>query len=242
MPTQTRSLRRSAAGPGAVGMRAAARVRRGSSHAAARAVARAKVAWTRWSAAAVVFFIVRVATLMTLVVAGAASHADAVAAHGPCRCLKPSTGPPGAVVRFDGSAFKVVFNPDRPELPIGPRELWRAHKGAVAPIVVFRRSYTYAPRPRRVRARWSVPTVPPGRYPIAIYDGTEGGAHYTWDFFEVTNEAPRPGRAEADVPVAAERDEVGMTVVAVVAGLSLAIGAAIGGFVGYRQRRRGGFQ
>jgi hypothetical protein len=179
----------------------------------------------------------RLATLLTVVVAAAMALADAAPAHGPCGCLKPSTGSPGTVVPFEGRAFKIVFNPDRAELPIGPPELWGAHEDALAPIVVFRRSYRYAPRPQLVRASWKVPQVPPGRYLIAIYDGSEGGAHYTWDFFEVPDEGPTSARKPAEVPAAARSDDVGMTVVAGVAGLSLAVGAAIGAIMTRRSRR-----
>jgi hypothetical protein len=30
----------------------------------------------------------------------------------------------------------------------------------------------------------------PGVYPVVIYDGVEGGAHYTWDLFTVTRSEP----------------------------------------------------
>lgn len=177
----------------------------------------------------------RLVALLTVIVAGATSLADAAAAHGPCRCLKPSSGPPGTVVPFEGPAFKIVFNPDRPELPIGPRELWRAHDRAVAPIVVFRRSYRYSSRPQRAGASWKVPDVPPGRYLVTIYDGSEGGAHYTWDFFAVRSEDSRG----ADRTAADDDDEgVDTTVVAAVAGLALGFGTAIGRLVAHRRRRR----
>ena len=176
----------------------------------------------------------RLVTLLSVIAAGALSLGDAAVAHGPCGCLKPSSGPPGTVVPFEGSAFKIVFNPDRPELPIGPRELWRAHDEAVAPIVVFRRSYRYSPRPQRVRASWKVPDVPPGRYLVTIYDGSEGGAHYTWDFFAVRDEDSRAG---ADRP-AADDDGIDTLVVAAVAGLALGFGTAIGRLAAQRRRRR----
>jgi len=33
-----------------------------------------------------------------------------------------------------------------------------------------------------------VPNVPDGEYPVVIYDGSEGGEHYTWTVFSVARE------------------------------------------------------
>jgi hypothetical protein len=40
--------------------------------------------------------------------------------------------------------------------------------------------------PARRNVEFTVPDVPPGTYPVVIYDGSESGGHYTWDFFRVT--------------------------------------------------------
>jgi hypothetical protein len=40
-----------------------------------------------------------------------------------------------------------------------------------------------------------MPTIPPGLYMILIYDGSEGGAHYTWDYFHLLGPAQRPARS-----------------------------------------------
>ncbi len=40
--------------------------------------------------------------------------------------------------------------------------------------------------------RFRVPDVSPGRYEVKIYDGSEEGQHYTWDFFRVTPKSSVP--------------------------------------------------
>lgn len=40
----------------------------------------------------------------------------------------------------------------------------------------------------RRNVKFTVPRVPDGTYPVLIYDGSEGGGHYTWDLFRVTAE------------------------------------------------------
>jgi hypothetical protein len=120
----------------------------------------------------------------------AAVLAPAAAAHGPCGCLQPDAGPPGTRVAADVRGYKVVFNPDRADLGIGPEELWDAHHGP-APVTVMRRPWAY--ERRYPRASFVVPSgTPPGRYLVALYDGGEGGAHYTWESFTVTGAAAGP--------------------------------------------------
>jgi hypothetical protein len=46
-------------------------------------------------------------------------------------------------------------------------------------------------RPRR-QVRFQVPDVPSGRYPVKIYDGGEGGQHYTWELFKVSRGSSFP--------------------------------------------------
>ncbi len=53
-------------------------------------------------------------------------------AHGPCGCLEPASGPPGTRVRTAYPIYKVIFNPDRTDLAIGPESLWRRHRGGAA--------------------------------------------------------------------------------------------------------------
>jgi hypothetical protein len=46
--------------------------------------------------------------------------------------------------------------------------------------------------------RFVVPEVLPGKFLVVIYDGSEGGHHYTWDTFTVTAGSPDPELARDD--------------------------------------------
>jgi hypothetical protein len=118
--------------------------------------------------------------------------------HGPCGCLTPASGPAGTTVSAAVGAYKVVFNPDRTDLGIGPRSLWADHRPGLAPTVVFRSTYRYADLPLAGPVEFQVPAAAPGRYLVGIYDGSEGGAHYTWEYFRVTGRGGEaPPTAEA---------------------------------------------
>lgn len=123
--------------------------------------------------------------VIALVVVALASAPEWAHPHGPCGCLAPASGPVGTAVST-WAAYKVVFNPDRTDLGIGPKSLWQDHRPGVTPTVVFRKAYMYSDLPLRRPVRFRVPAVTPARYLVSIYDGSEGGAHYTWDYFEVT--------------------------------------------------------
>jgi LPXTG-motif cell wall-anchored protein len=43
--------------------------------------------------------------------------------------------------------------------------------------------------PKPSPLRFEVPDVAPGVYLVVMYDGSEGGRHYTWNEFEVTDES-----------------------------------------------------
>lgn len=107
----------------------------------------------------------------------------AAGAHGPCGCLAPASGPPGTAVAAGYPVYKVVFNPDRADLGIGPAALWGRHRPG-APATVLRREWRYGRR--YAEGRFTVPPAAPGRYLVALYDGGEGGAHYSWETFTVT--------------------------------------------------------
>ena len=77
------------------------------------------------------------AAAVVLLVALAAGSASA---HGPCGCLTPTEGPPGTKVRVAYPLYKVIFNPDRTDLAIGPKPLWKEHHGG-PPITVFRQTW-----------------------------------------------------------------------------------------------------
>jgi hypothetical protein len=149
--------------------------------------------------------------------------APAAAAHGPCQCLTPSSGPPGTRVRAMYPLYKVVFNPDRTDLGIGPEPLWALHRPGV-PLVVLGRRWHYADLPLDPGS-FTIPPARPGRYLIALYDGGEGGSHYSWASFRVRAGRPPP----ADRP---PRDDSGgaipLPLVAGVAVVALAAGFGLG--------------
>jgi hypothetical protein len=151
-------------------------------------------------------------------------------AHGPCACLKPSSGPPRTKVQAAYPSYKVIFNPDRADLTIGPRPLWARHHGP-PPVVVHRRTWRYTGRPLNTAATFRVPRVPAGRYLVALYDGGEGGQHYSWETFTVTNSrGPR-----STLNAHSSSSSAGLSIAA---GLAAAAAALLVGYaVGARRRR-----
>jgi hypothetical protein len=133
-------------------------------------------------------------------------------------------------VSAESPAYKVVFNPDRTDLGIGPKSLWRDHRPGVAPTVVFRTTYRYSDLPLTGPVEFEIPTAPPGRYLVSIYDGSEGGAHYTWEYFRVIErerEAPA-SRPPAPAP-AAKATGVSSLTAAIVGVTALLAGLFLGG-------------
>jgi hypothetical protein len=120
------------------------------------------------------------------------------AAHGPCpRCIEPSTARADSKLRVDYPTFRAVWNPTRRVLTMGPRpncygcnlRLWRFHVEDSPSSIV----YDGIRQPGFV---FRAPDIEPGRYLVALFDGSEGGTHYTWDF--VTLEAGLPEKAADD--------------------------------------------
>jgi hypothetical protein len=118
---------------------------------------------------------------VTASVIAAGIFVAAAPAHGPCGiCLSPTSGPPGTEVTTQhGTAYWIIWNGRG--LP---------QDGALRPV--YRRGIPTIELVKLAAARDSVsfrvPAVRPGRYPVVIYDGSENGFHYTWDFFRVTAE------------------------------------------------------
>jgi len=118
----------------------------------------------------------------------ALSLAGTAAAHGPCpTCIEPNAAAVGERVDVDYQTYLAVWNPRRAVLTRGPKpycygcqlHLWRFHvNGAPSPVVFLH-------RPRVGTFSFEVPQVRPGRYLVALFDGSEGGTHYTWDFVTV---------------------------------------------------------
>jgi hypothetical protein len=131
------------------------------------------------------------AVLLTAVLAGI--HAGPGMAHGPCGiCLSPTFGTPGTEVAIrHRPAYWIIWN--GAGLP-QDGALRPVHRKDARTIELVRCSG--APRtsvpvllcPARRNLSFVVPEVPPGRYPVVIYDGSENGFHYTWDLFRVTAE------------------------------------------------------
>lgn len=103
-------------------------------------------------------------------------------AHGPCRvsvtevgCLKPPSGGPGTRVTIVGTTvYKVVWNEN---IPYDAELHYR--RGAKTIELL---SLPHVTR----NVEFVVPRAPPGVYPVAVYDGAEGGEHYTWNSFKVS--------------------------------------------------------
>lgn len=133
---------------------------------------------------------IRASSFVAVAASAFAVSAGPVSAHGPCACLTPASGVTGTTVSAATGAYKVVFNPDRTDLGIGPKSLWEAHRPGVVPTVVFRSPYKYSDLPLRGPVEFRVPVAPPGRYLVSIYDGSEGGSHYTWEYFRVKEQTP----------------------------------------------------
>lgn len=104
----------------------------------------------------------------------------------PCASpASPASGrPAGAGIR----PFRVVFNPSPRDLGIAPRSLASAYRADVPTATVLSRSRR---RPTR-RGRFRVPVrAPPGVYLVLIFDGSEGGAHNSWEYLHVLDAVER---------------------------------------------------
>jgi len=104
---------------------------------------------------------------------------------------------------IDYPTFKAVLNPNRKQLTPGPKpncygcglRLWRDRKHGQPPIPLGRW------RPRQRGASVRAPDIPPGRYLVALFDGSEGGSHYTWSY--LTIEANGENRGDLPLNLAA---------------------------------------
>lgn len=143
-------------------------------------------------------------------------------AHGPCDCLSPASGPSGTRVHATYPIYKVIFNPDRSDLPIGPDSLWQDHRPG-APVTVYRDEWRYSSENLNSGGSFTIPQARPGRYLIALYDGGEGGVHYSWDWFTVT-----PEKAEAASSSEADPTRISPWFAVLSAAAALAIGVAVG--------------
>lgn len=118
-------------------------------------------------------------------------------AHGPCECTFPQVVEPGQKVRT-GTAYMVIWNPAPRDFrkQTTPRDLASGYRSDAPTVTVLRR----APNKPLRRASFTVPhRTPPGLYFVLVFDGSEGGAHTTWDYLQVRGRpATRDGDGDAN--------------------------------------------
>lgn len=160
---------------------------------------------------------------VVIAVAALAGGTGTAQAHGPCECL-PREVRPGQVMVV-GSVARAVWNPTRRDILYREPALIAAHVNGAPRKVLLDRDRRQARRP----ARLVVPDAPAGRYLVLLFDGTEGGAHYTWDTVTVRGRPPTTARTSAD-------EGGGVPPAAIALGVLLA-GALAWRLLGLRRRR-----
>lgn len=164
--------------------------------------------------------------LATLVLA-IALPVNRALAHGPCGCLFPSLGKPGTRMTITHTpAYHVLFNPRPAQLGIAPKELASAYRPGAPTVTLLSRPRT-KPIPRTT---FRIPSVPPGVYMVLIFDGSEGGAHNTWDYLHVLGLAPAADqrRPVSSPPPRASTSNNGTAWLAwLIGGVALGVGGGI---------------
>ncbi len=186
----------------------------------------------------------------------AALNPSPAAGHGPCGCLDPILTQAGAKVRVTGGpgvgqarggglpAYRVGFNPRPTDLGIAPDYLTSAYRPEAPTVTVLSRSRKDPTR----RGSFRVPKTPDGLYMVLIFDGSEGGAHNTWDYLHVVNRARRepgqqplattPSRRPASAPAATSSSKMNPTLTALSGGAAGGILTLTGVYLAARRRRR----
>jgi hypothetical protein len=158
-----------------------------------------------------------------------------VIAHGPCgavgsSCLEPNEGPPGTeVTTGDFEGIFAVWNPRPNILALGvPGSSKECDINCAKAKSIYhfdQPMVVVAEADDRSQLQFGVPDVPPGKYIVVMYDGSEGGRHYTWNTFKVTGVAPADGEdrptAEPTRSTTAWLFAGGMLVAGLVAGWGL---------------------
>lgn len=153
-------------------------------------------------------------------------------AHGPCgavgsSCLEPNLGPRGTEVTTEGfEGVLAVWNP-RPNILAlgvpGSSKDCDIKCAEAKPIYHFDQPLVVlAEADHRSQLQFVVPDVPPGKYIVVMYDGSEGGRHYTWNAFKVT------GAAQTDSEDQTESEATQGNTAWLFAGGMLALGLAAG--------------
>ena len=117
------------------------------------------------------------------------SFAAPAAAHGPCGCVRPTVATPGRQLASSIPTIKIVWNPVRDDLLIGPDYLASDHVTGQPRVVL-------QDQPQPAPATFRVPATAPGRYLVLLFDGTEGGMHYSWDYIRVRSAPSSPASAQ----------------------------------------------
>lgn len=131
-------------------------------------------------------------------------------AHGPCgavgsSCLEPYEGPPGTVVTTrDFEGVLALWNPRPNVLALGvpgSSKVCDIECAAAKPVYHLDLPMVVLDEvPDRSRLQFVVPDVPPGKFVVVMYDGAEGGRHYTSDTFKVTAQSPNTEQTRGDEP------------------------------------------
>ena len=153
-------------------------------------------------------------------------------AHGPCGCIKPASATPGEQLASTYPTIKIIWNPVPADLLIGPDYLGRDHIDG-QPRVVLQE------QPQPALASFQVPATAPGRYLVLLYDGTEGGAHYSWDYITVRSgprSAPSVGPTVGTAAPTRRGGRGGLALAGISGALLLLLG--VGMFVWARKHRR----
>jgi hypothetical protein len=147
--------------------------------------------------------------------------AGPAAAHGPCGCITPTAAAPGEQLVSNYPTIKIVWNPLPADLLIGPEYLTRDHVTGQPRLVLQE-------QPRPGTATFRVPATAPGRYLVLLYDGTEGGAHYSWDYITVRSGPRSPSSARPTVAATGPARPAGGLDAPVLVGLAAALVALLG--------------
>ena len=145
----------------------------------------------------------RLVAALGLTAAVAGCMPAAATAHGPCGCTT-AVASAGQTVST-GPAFLVVWNPKAYYFAGAAGFLYLAsgHRADAPSGVVLERPRPHYPR-RAPDGRFRVPRhTPPGIYVVLVFDGSEGGAHATWDHVQVVEpgleSVPEAGRLHLEL-------------------------------------------
>lgn len=112
-------------------------------------------------------------------------------AHGPCRCIEPRIAAPGDELTIPVRTLRAIWNPTDADfnVELGGFRLrnWR-HNPASEAITLAESA-----KPTEPPLSVSVPKVPAGLYMLLVFDGSEGGTHFTWEYiWVVADEGAEP--------------------------------------------------